>query len=240
MKTKTLISLKVLITLLLVVPAVVFSIQVLSRPGPVREPRDVQAICNEYKILSQKEAPFDAKVTRLFVVAEVDRALMPGFGRHFEYGMTHALELNGIEAAVVAIEAPPATATDCRERIERCAPEAVMHVDVEPVYGTRPDGREVMLGAGFSASLTDAATGARVWSATGEEAVSMDWIRKCKPDYGDDDDGDRKKHAFQFAEAISTVFVAEINGGKPARIYTATEDRLNKGQPVDLADEPRR
>ena len=59
----------------------------------------------------------------------------------------------------------------------------------------------------------------------------MDWIKKFRPDYPVE--GYQKERAFQFTEAIVSVFAAEINGQKPVRIYTSTADRLNEGQPVD-------
>jgi hypothetical protein len=236
MKNKTIITLRIVITVLLVAPIVVFAFQVFSRPRPVPEVRDVQKIRSYYKIASKKEGPFDKKVKRLFVITKVDTSLMPSFGHHFEYSMIHALKLNDIEASVVSIEVPSETEEDYQKQIEQFAPDAVMQINVEPIYATRPDnGLEVMAGADFDVSLADPATGTRVWSATGKETDSIDWIMKFRPDYTGD--GDQKECAFQFTEAISTVFVAEINGQVPARIYTSTPDRLKQGQPVDLSDE---
>jgi len=232
---KTITTLRIIITLLLVGPIVVFAFNVFSRPRPVPEVRDVQKICSEYKIASKKEGPFDKKVVRLFVISMVDTSLMPSFAHHFEYSMIHAFQLNGIETSVVSIEVPSETATDYQKQIEEFAPDAVMQINVEPVYDTRPDGLEVMVGASFDASLTDPATDKRVWSATGKKTISMDWIKNFRPDYTGD--GDQKGPAFHLTEAISTVFVAEINGQEPATIYTSTADRLNEGQPVDLSDE---
>ena len=63
----------------------------------------------------------------------------------------------------------------------------------------------------------------------------MDWIKKFRPDFTGA--GIQKARAFQFTEAIVSVFAAEINGQEPARIYTSTADRINEGQPVDLSDE---
>ena len=63
----------------------------------------------------------------------------------------------------------------------------------------------------------------------------MDWIEKFRPNYT----GDfiPKSRAFQFTEAISSVFATEINGQEPARIYTSIPDRINEGQPVDFSVE---
>ncbi len=232
MKKKIIIALKIIITLLLVTPVVIFAFNVFSRPRPVPEVRDVQKICSDYKIVSKKEGPFDKKVGRLFVITKVDTSLMPSFGHHFEYSMIHAFKLNGIEASIVTIEVPSESAADYQNQIERFAPDAVMQINVKSIYDTRPDGLEVMVGASFDASLTDTATGKRVWSITGCKRVGMDWIEKFRPDYTGT--GIQKARAFQFSEAISTVFVAEINGQEPATIYTSTPDRLNEGQPVDL------
>ncbi|HIJ71794.1 MAG TPA: hypothetical protein HPP87_10590 [Planctomycetes bacterium] len=232
MKNKTIITLRIVITMLLIAPVVVFAFQAFSRPRPVPEVRDVQNIRGYYAINSEKDASFDKKVGRLFVVTNVDTALMPGFAHHFEYSMIHALKLNGIEASVVSIEVPSETAVDYQKQIEQFAPDAVMQINVKSIHDTRPDGLEVMVGASFEAILTDPATGKRVWSVTGEKVVGMGWIEKFRPDYT----GDfiPKSRAFKFTEAISTVFVVEINGQEPARIYTSTPDRLKQGQPVDL------
>jgi hypothetical protein len=233
MKKKTITTLRIIITLLMVGPILVFGFQVFSRPRPVPEVRDVQKIRSDYKIASKKEGPFDKKVGRLFVITKADKSLMPSFGHHFEYSMIHAFQLNGIEASVVTIEVPSESATDYQEQLEEFAPDAVMQIKVEPIYDTRPDGLEVMVGANFEAILTDPVTGKRIWSITGGKRVGMDWIEKFRPDYT----GDLipKSRAFMFTEAISTVFVAEINGQEPATIYTSAADRSNEGQPVDLS-----
>ena len=235
MKEKTTTTLRIIITLLLVAPIVVFAFQVFSRPRPVPEVRDVEKICNRYEVASKKEGPFDKQVGRLFVIAKVDTSLMPSFGHHFEYSMIHAFQLNGIEASVVSIEVPSETATDYQEQIEQFAPDAVMQIEVKSIHDTRPDGLEVLVGASFDAILTDTAVGKRVWSVTGLKRVGMDWIKNLRPDFTGK--GLPRARAFQFTEAISTVFVAEINAQEPARIYTSTADRLNEGQPVDLSDE---
>jgi hypothetical protein len=232
MKNKTIITLRIVITVLLVAPIVVFAFQVFSRPRPVPEVRDVQKIRSSYKTASKKEGPFDKKVKRLFVITKVDTSLMPSFGHHFEYSMIHAFQLNGIEASVVSIEVPSETEEDYQKQIEEFAPDAMMHINVKSIHDTRPDGLEVLVGADFEAILTDPAAGKRVWSITGLKRVGMDWIEKFRPDYT----GDfiPKSRAFQFTEAISSVFVAEINGQEPARICTSIPDRLKQGQPVDL------
>ena len=232
MKKETIIILRITITMLMITPVVIFAFNVFSRPRPVPEVRDVQKICSDYEIVLKNQGPFDKKVGRLFVITKVDTSLMPGFAHHFEYSMIHAFKLNGIEASVVSIEVPSKTAVDYQKQIEEFAPDAVMQINVKSIYDTRPDGVEVMVGASFDAGLTDPATGKRIWTITGEKVVGMDWIEKFRPDYT----GDfiPKSRAFQFTEAISTVFVAEINGQEPARIYTSIPDRLNEGQPVDL------
>ena len=232
MRKKRVITLRIVITLLMIVPVVIFAFNVLSRPRPVPEVRDVQKIRSAYNIVSVKEGPFDKKVDRLFVITKADKSLMPSFGHHFEYSMIHAFKLNGIEASVVTIEVPSETKEDYQKQIEQFAPDAVMQINVKSIYDTRPNGVEVIVGASFDANLTDIETGKSVWSITGLERVSINWIEKFRPDYT----GDfiPKSRAFQFTEAISTVFVAEINGQEPARIYTSIPDRLNEGQPVDL------
>jgi hypothetical protein len=232
MKKEIIIILRIIITVLMLAPVVIFAFNAFSRPRPVPEVRDVQKICDDYNIISKKEGPFDKKVQRLFVITKADTSLMPSFAHHFEYSMIHAFKLNGIEASVVSIEVPSEKETDYQNQIEQFAPDAVMQVNVKSIYDTRPDGVEVMVGASFDADLTDPSTGKRVWSATGEKVVGMDWIEKFRPDYT----GDfiPKSRAFKFTEAISSVFVDEINGQEPARIYTSTPDRLNEGYPVDL------
>jgi hypothetical protein len=235
MKKKMKIGLRIVITLLMVAPVVIFAFNVFSRPRPVREVRDMQKIRSDYKIVTKKEGPFDKKVERLFVITKADKSLVPSFTHHFEYSMINAFKLNGIEASVVTIEVPTETESDYQKQIEEFAPDAVMQINVKSIYDTRPDGVEVMVGASFDANLIDTATGKRIWSETGDKRVGMDWIKKFRPDYPVE--GYQKARAFQFTEAISTVFVAEINGQEPARIYTSTADRINEGQPVDLSDE---
>jgi hypothetical protein len=75
MKKETIIILRIIITVLMVTPVVIFAFNAFSRPRPVPEVRDVQKICDDYNIISKKEGPFVRESNGL---SKADRAVRTG------------------------------------------------------------------------------------------------------------------------------------------------------------------
>lgn len=127
------------------------------------------------------------------------------------------------------VESPKSdSVTDYSKEAEAFAPDATMRINIKPIYRTRADGYQAIVGTDFDVSLTDTATEKRVWNATGK----VDYIRMFGPPYRAIE-GIRKEFAFSTTEAIVSVFAAEVNNQEPARIFTVIEDRQRLGQRVD-------
>ena len=154
--------------------------------------------------------------------------LIPVFAYSLEHSLISAFQSNGVDASVVMVESPESdSVTDYSKEAETFAPDATMRINIKPIYRTRADGYQAIVGTDFDVSLIDTATEKRVWHATGK----VDYIR-MGPHYRAGE-GVKKEFAFHTTEAIVSVFAAEVNGQKPARIFTSTEGRERYGQRVD-------
>jgi len=207
---------RIIITLLIIlVPVAIFTLVMLLRP-------------EGYSITTEKDSSFDKKVERIFVIAKVEERLKPVFAHSFEHSMISAFQSNGVDAIVTVTSPESDSLTDYGKEAETFAPDATMRININPIYRTRDDGYQAIVGTDFEASLIDMATEKRVWHATGK----VDYIRMFGPDYTAHE-GIRKEFAWHTTAAIVRAFIAEVNGQKPAPIYTVTEDRQRHGQRVD-------
>ena len=103
-----------------------------------------------------------------------------------------------------------------------------MRITVRPIYRTRVDGYPAIVGTDFEASLFDPTTEERTWQTSGK----VDYIKRFRRGFIAHD-GIRKEFAWNTTAAIVRKFVTEVNGQKPAPIYTVTEARLRHKQRVD-------
>lgn len=210
---------KIIITLLIIlVPVAIFTLvtlTTLTRP-------------EGYSITTEKDSSFDKKVGRIFVIAKVEARLRPVFAHSFEHSMISAFQSNGVDAIVTVTSPESDSLTDYGKEAETFAPDATMRININPIYRTRDDGYQAIVGTDFEASLIDMATGKRVWHATGK----VDYIEMFVPHYRAIE-GIRKEFAWHTTAAIVRAFIAEVNGQKPAPIYTVTEDRQRHRQRVD-------
>ena len=207
---------KIIITLIIIlVPVAIFTLLMLQRE-------------EGYSITTEKDSSFDKKVERIFVIAKVEERLKPVFAHSFEHSMISAFQSNGVDAIVTVTSPESDSLKDYGKEAETFAPDATMRININPLYRTRDDGYQAIVGTDFEASLIDTATEKRVWHATGK----VDYIKMFRPHYRASE-GIRKEFAWHTTAAIVRAFIAEVNGQKPTPIYTVTEDRQRHGQRVD-------
>lgn len=207
---------KIIITLLIIlVPVAIITLVTLLKP-------------ESYSITTEKDSSFDKKVERIFVIAKVEERLKHVFAHSFEHSMISAFQSNGVDAIVTVTSPESDSLTDYGKEAEMFAPDATMHINIKPIYRTRDDGYQAIVGTDFEVSLIDMATEKRVWHATGK----VDYIKMFGRHYRAHE-GIRKEFAWHTTAAIVRAFIAEVNGQKPAPIYTNTEDRQRHGQRVD-------
>ena len=206
---------KIIITLLIIlVPVAVVALLILT--------------VSDYSITTEKDSSFDKKVERIFVIVKVEERLQSVFAHSFEHSLISAFESNGVDAIITAASPESDSLMDDGKEAETFAPDATLRIDINPLYRPREDGYQAIVGTDFEASLIDAATGKRVWHATGK----VDYIKVFGPQYIAHE-GIRKQFAWFTTAAIVRAFIAEINGQKSARIYRDTGARERHGQRVD-------
>jgi len=207
---------KLTITLFIILlPVAIMTLVILLRP-------------EGYSITTEKDSSFDKKIQRIFIIAMVEEHLKSVFAHSFEHSMTSAFQSNSVDAIVKVIFPESDSLTDYGKEAETFAPDATMHIEINPLYRTRDDGYQAIVGTDFEASLIDMATQTRVWYATGK----VDYIKHFTS-YYIAHEGIRKEFAWNTTAAIVRAFIAEVNGQKPAPIYTQTEVRQRHGQRVD-------
>ena len=181
--------------------------------------KELKKIYKEFSITTEKYGSFNKKAKRILVTYDVHERLVDVFAHSLEHSLVSALKSNGTEAVIVKPESPKA---------DGFAPDATMHIDIEPLYRERKDGYQAIVGTDFEVSLTETATGTKVWEETGK----VDYIRMFGTNYTAHE-GIRKEFAWHTTAAVACAFASEINGQEPARIYTDTESRQGHGQRVD-------
>ncbi len=229
MKKKTIITLKIIITLLLVSPIVILAYELFYPESKNISKRELKRIYKKYSITSKKDSSFNKKVGRIFVISKVEAPLIPVFAYSLEHSLISAFQSNGVDASVVMVKSPESdSVTDYSKEAETFAPDATMRINIKPIYRKRADGYQAIVGTDFDASLIDTVTEKRVWHATGK----VDYMRMPGPHYRAGE-GVKKEFAFHTTEAIVSVFAAEVNGQKPARIFISIGSRERYGQRVD-------
>jgi hypothetical protein len=182
---------------------------------------------NSY-VTTEKDSSYNKKVEQLEVIATVEKPLIRVFAHSFEHSLASAFELNGIEAIVSVNSSEPDSLSDNGKEAEAFMPLATLRINIKPLYRTRDDGHEAIVGTDYEASLIDMATEKRVWHATGK----VDYIAMFSSNYKASK-GIRKEFAWNTTASIVNAFVAEVNDQEPTRIYTDTNSRQSHGQRVD-------
>lgn len=168
---------------------------------------------------------------RVFVIAEVDEALMHVVYHSFEHSLVSALESNGIAAKVALISEESDEAAALAAERQSFSPDATMHIRMEPLYRTHRDGFEAIVGTVFSASLKHAESGQEWWQLSGK----VDYVTARffdSPGYATSY-GMKQEFAWHTTAAIVRTFMVDVMGRESEPIYTVTEERQQKGQRAD-------
>ena len=180
---------------------------------------ELKKLYKEFSITTKKDSSFNQKAERILITYDLHERLVDVFAHSFEHSLVSAFTSNGTEAVIVKPESG---------KPHGFVPDAAMHINIEPLYRERKDGYQAIVGTVFDLTLTEIATGKKVWEETG----TVDYIRMFGRRYTAHE-GIRKEFAWHTTAAVASVFAAEINGQQPARVYTVTEDRQAHGQRVD-------
>ena len=146
----------------------------------------------------------------------------------FKHSLISAFESNGVKTIVKFTAEESENLAHYGSEAETFAPDATMRINLDPLYRTRKDGYQAIVGTVFEVSLINMATGEMVWHATGK----VDYIQMFDRGYTAHE-GIRKEFAWHTTAAIVRAFVADATGQKSAPIYTVTEDRQLYGQRTD-------
>lgn len=189
--------------------------------------------CNNSSITTEKDTSYKKKVGRIFVVAKVEERLKPVFAHSFEHSMISAFQSNGVDAIVTFTSHELDSLKDYAKEAETFAPDATMRININPLYLTLDDGYKAIIGTDFEVSLIDTATEKSVWHAIGKvDYIAKLFIKKKWRHYRAHE-GIRKEFAWNTTALIVRAFISEVNGQKPAPIYTVTEERQRHGQRIE-------
>ena len=97
---------KIIITLLLISPIVIFAFEVFYPKPKKISKRELKQIYKKYSITPKKDSSFNKKVGRIFVISKVEAPLRPIFAHSFEHSLISAFQSNGVDASVVMVKSP--------------------------------------------------------------------------------------------------------------------------------------
>lgn len=170
----------------------------------------------------------DDEVERVFVVARLHERLVHVFMHSFKHSLTSAFQSNDVDVSVMVAPKESDPLADSLDQIDAYAPDAIMLINIDPLYRKRGDGYQAIVGTEFEVTLIDEDAGTTTWQSSGK----VDYIRVFGSGYIAHD-GIRKEFAWSTTAAIVGAYMAEIHGRKSAPIYTVTEDRERHGQRTD-------
>ena len=179
-------------------------------------------------ITSEKDSAYNKKADQVEVIVTIEDPLVSFFAHSFEHSLVSGFEMNGIESMVTINATEPKGLTENGERARSLTTAPTLRINIKPHYRIRDDGYKAIVGTDYEASLIDIENEKRVWQATGK----VDYIAMFS-DYFEDGEDIRKEFAWSTAAAIVNAFVEDVNGQKPAKIYTDTEARQQHGQRID-------
>jgi hypothetical protein len=182
---------------------------------------------NSY-ITTEKDSSYNKKVEQVEVIVKIEEPLIYVFAHSFEHSLASAFESNGVEVIVSVNSSEPDSLSDNSKEAGAFIPVATLHINIKPLYRTRDDGYEAIVGTDYKVSLNVTETENRVWHATGK----VDYIRMFSSNYKASKDI-RKEFAWSTTAAIVNAFITEVNNQKPKKIFTDTEGRQRNGQRID-------
>jgi hypothetical protein len=190
-------------------------------PGPSGENKG-------YSITTQTVGAADRKSERLFVIVKLHESLIPVFMHSLHHSLESAFKANGVNAVVKFTSRQSDAAAKFAGDVESFAPDVIMQIELDPLFRSRKDGSQAVVGTVFEVGLTDVASGEPVWRANGK----VDYIRVFGSGYTAHE-GIRKEFAWHTTAAIVTAFMGDVIGQSSLPIYTVTEDRQLYGQRTD-------
>jgi len=184
-----------------------------------------------YSITSQKVATFHKKIEKVFIITRLQERLMPVFMHSFKHSLISGFESNGVEAIVKFMDRDSNDFGQFEKEAEGFSPDAIMQIDLDPLYRTRKDGVQSVVGTDFAVSVINSANEEMYWQADGK----VDYIQSSyfNRDSYRADAGIRKEFAWHTTAAIVRTFVLDVNGHQSAPIYTVTEERQLYKQSID-------
>lgn len=195
----------------------------------IRSPLPQQTEAQEgHSVTAETLVNLDHEVERIFVVAKLHERLVHVFMHSFKHSLTSAFQANGLGVTVMVAPKESEPLVEFEDQIDRYAPDAIMLINVDPLYRTRKDGHQAIVGTEFEVTLIDKDTDQKTWHSSGK----VDYIRMFGPKYIAHD-GIRKEFAWSTTAAIVRAYMAGLHGRESATIYTVTEDRERHGQRTD-------
>ena len=168
----------------------------------------------------------ERKIENVYIHLEIDNELMGVFAHSLQHSMQSGFELNGIEAHI-CVGSDETNGAWLKSELDHSSSDS-LHVQIEPLYKTREDGYEAIIGTIFTVRLDNAQASESIWRATGQ----VDYVVMFPANYEASDDM-RKEFAWHTTAQIVNAFVAEINKQEPKLIHTVTEARQKFGQRID-------
>jgi len=170
----------------------------------------------------------DHELERIFVVAKLQERLVHVFMHSFKHSLASAFQENDLGVTLMVAPKESEPLVEFEDQINKYAPDAIMLINIDPLYRTRKDGYQAIVGTEFEVTLIDKGTDQRTWQSSGK----VDYIRMFGPKYVAHD-GIRKEFAWSTTAAIVQAYMADLHGKDSAPIYTVTEDRERHGQRTD-------
>jgi len=184
-----------------------------------------------YSINTHQVSAMDSRISKILVIARIEDQLVNVFMHSFKHSLKSGFEANNIEAVVKLMRRDSDDFTQFQQAIKKLEPDALMYIDLDPLYRPRQDGHQAIVGTVFEVRLITQEDQTLLWRAEGK----VDYIlqRFSKKDGYSAHQGIRKEFAWHTTAAIVRAFMLDIYGHKSAPIYTDTEHRKLYQQRTD-------
>ncbi len=181
-----------------------------------------------YEITSQNIGVSDNKPQRIFVLTTLHEQLIPTYMHSLKHSLMSAFEANGVTTSVKFFSADKDGRKRFKTEIHSFKPDAILNIDIKPLYRQRKDDYQAIIGTLFDAKLADVNNTNTRWKASGK----VDYIQMFGKNYTAHE-GIRKEFAWHTTAAIVRAYMMDVNGHPSKPIYTDTETRQINGQRTD-------
>ena len=144
-----------------------------------------------YSVPAETLTNLDHELERIFVVAKLHERLVHVFMHSFKHSLASAFQENDLGVTVMVAPKESEPLVEFEDQINKYAPDAIMLINIDPLYRTRKDGYQAIVGTEFEVALIDKGTDQRTWHSSGK----VDYIRMFGPKYIAHD-GIRKEFAW--------------------------------------------